>query len=370
MAASCKHCGGPLMPDVGGGYIPLCAKCGQYTRNPSVEARGFSGVTIKAGDLIDAADVDASVVENIVTGGPWDPVFSAKGGPVNGMTYIVCGFAGSGKSTMLLQIAAILHRLTGRPCYYVSGEQSAQELKGTIERFNIQLGRGQLILAKSMNASGLIDDAVLAANPPSSVILDSISEICGQKNYDSQVALAKAQKEPIAVKYKCPVFMVSQMSKDGRMLGMAAMEHGPDALIEVQVIDDGRKRARILREYGLEDGDVRLASSFKNRGGPTHVDFPMLMTAEGFTAIPKKMIRERGRRTGDPLRDLILARSELEDDISGTKADLKGFREELDEINEKILKMASSKPKAEKAEKVAKSPAKPAKAPPKRERRA
>ena len=339
MSAACSKCLSPLIP----GRI-TCEKCGAYNWDPVNAPPGFTRPTIKASELVDAADVDASTVENIPTGGPWDLVFSAKGGPVRGATYAVCGFAGSGKSTMLLQIAEILFKLTGKPCYYVSGEQSKEELKGTLERFGIQLGRGQLILAKSMDASGLIDDAVLAANPPSCVIVDSLTEICGQKNYDLQVALAKAYKAPVAVKYKCPVFMVSQMNKEGRMLGMSALEHGPDALIEVQVIDDGRKRAKILREYGLNDGDVRLAVGYKNRFGPTHQDFPMLMTAQGFSVIPKGMVRERGKRTGDPLRDAILERTELEDDMQGAKEELKEMRAELFDLNERILKLAGEKP--------------------------
>lgn len=335
----------------------MCTKCGHLTAN--VEG-GTVGTAIASGDLVDALDVDASKIEHIVTG-PWDGIFG--GGPVNGSTVLVAGLAGAGKSTLLLQIAIVLARLSGKPAFYVSGEQSAAELKFTLDRLKITLGRGQLRLAKSMNSSGLIDDAVLAASPPSCVIVDSLSEICGQKQYDAQLALAKAYKAPVAVKYQCPVFMISQMNKGGDTMGMAALQHGPDALIECQVIDDGRRRARILRQYGLDDGDVRLLIAIKNRFGPTGQEFPLLMTDSGFTEIPKAMKRDERKPTGDPICDEILELDALDEQIEQLMAERKDLIEERDERKLKLAKMAAEAPKVRReARQAAEATAKPRKA--------
>ncbi len=323
-----------------GGYNPLCDKCGRYTFNPKMsETREFQGVTIKASDLTDAMDVSAASIEHIPTG-PWDPVFG--GGVVRGSTIIMCGLPGAGKSTVALQSAVVLAQQSGKPAFYISGENSAAELRFNLDRLQIKLEHNQIRLARTMNSSGMIDDSILATGA-SSVIVDSITEICGTKQYDAQVSLARSYKNA-AVRHQVPVFLIAQMNKSGDTMGMLALTHSADVLVEVQVIDDGRKRARILREFGLSDGDVRLLMAVKNRFGATHNEHPMLMTAHGFTAIPKAMKITRSK-TGDPLRDMILEKEWLEEDMREQKEVLRDMREELSDMHEKILKEVAKKPK-------------------------
>lgn len=326
---ACTECFAPLAG-------PQCNRCGAWSLTPA--AGGVAGNSLKTSDLIDAADVEASQIERIVTGGPWDAAWG--GGIVPGSVTSLVGAAGGGKSTLALQAAVIMARMTKRPSFYVSGEQSQGELRWTLDRLGISLGKGEILLAKSMQSSGLLDDATLAARPPSSIIIDSLTEICGTKNYDAQAALSRAYK-PIAVKWRCPVFLIVQLNKAGNSLGLNALQHGPDALIEVQVIDDGRRRARILREYGLDDGDIRLLTPIKNRFGATHIDHPMLMTEHGFTAIPKQMQRSERKPTGDPIRDEILALDELAAEIEASRAAVKDLQEEYEDRKLKLAKMAT-----------------------------
>ena len=220
-------------------------------------------------------------------------------------------------------------------------------MRFNLDRLQIKLERGQIRLAKSMNTGGMIADALLAERGVSAVIVDSITEIVGTKQYDRQVALAKHWKS-VAVKHQIPVSLIVQMNKSGDTLGMSALAHSADALIEVQVIDDGRRRARILRQYGLDDGDVRLCTAVKHRFGPTHIDHPLLMTAHGFTEIPKAM-KETTGKTGDPIRDEILSLDQLDEQIEQSKAITKELSEERDERKLKLAKMAT-----EPAAKVAK----------------
>ncbi len=345
--ARCKHCNATLQPDGRDGFRALCDVCGLYTFDPATDI-GFTGTTIKEADLVDALDVDAASIEHIPTG-PWDPVFG--GGIVPGSTIIMVGLPGAGKSTIALQASVALAQRSGKPAFVISGENSAAELRFNLDRLQIKLERGQIRLAKTMNSSGMIDDAVLTSVGVSSVLIDSITEICGTKQYDKQVALAKAAKG-LAVRHKVPCWLVAQMNKSGDTMGMLALTHSADVLVEVQVIDDGRKRARILRDYGLDDGDARLLMAVKNRFGATHIEHPLLMTANGFTAIPKSMKRTRSK-TGDPLRDLILAKDWLEEDLRNQQLSMRETREELSELNEKILKEVAKKPKPEKSAAVA-----------------
>lgn len=146
-------------------------------------------------------------------------------------------------------------------------------------------------------------------------------------------------------------------------MGMAALQHGPDALIECQVIDDGRRRARILRQYGLDDGDVRLLIAIKNRFGPTGQEFPLLMTDSGFTEIPKAMKRDERKPTGDPICDEILELDALDEQIEQLMAERKDLIEERDERKLKLAKMAAEAPKVRReARQAAEATAKPRKA--------
>ncbi len=170
--------------------------------------------------------MDASTIEHIPTG-PWDGVFG--GGVVRGATYLMCGLPGAGKSTVALQIAVVLAQRSGKPAFYISGEDRAAELRFDLDRLQIKLERGQIRLAKSMNTGGMIADALLAERGVSAVIVDSITEIVGTKQYDRQVALAKHWKS-VAVKHQIPVSLIVQIDKSGDTLGMSALAHSADAL--------------------------------------------------------------------------------------------------------------------------------------------
>jgi DNA repair protein RadA/Sms len=270
MAALCRTCGAHL--DY---HVMLCQRCGEWTPNG---ADGVIGEAVKESDFIDACDVDAQTIERLVTGGPWDEAWG--GGFVPSSSTLLGGAPGSGKTTMLLQLSRQIALLTRKPTYYISAEQDKGELKLTIERMSLGLERGQLRLLNKFGMGGSIDEPTLDKTPPGMIILDSVSALCGNDKH-AQIAVAKRYKQ-YAIKYKAPTFLIAHMTKESDFAGLMALQHEVDTLVTL---------------FPEEDG-LRHLKAWKNRFGPTHAEYKLLMTAHGLvTPPPKPEKRRKGARS-------------------------------------------------------------------------
>jgi hypothetical protein len=173
-------------------------------------------------------------------------------------------------TTMLLQLSVLLAANTKRPTYYVSAEQDKGELKLTLDRLNLPLLRGQLKMLKKFGAGASISESTFKADPPGMIILDSISALCG-KDTHRQIDVCKCYKQ-YAVKYKAPTFIIAHMTKEHDFSGLMTLQHEVDTLVTLFPEDDGR----------------RSLKAWKNRFGPTHAEYYLVMTETGLQAIPPK----------------------------------------------------------------------------------
>jgi hypothetical protein len=261
MISACKNCGGFLMP----GKI-FCQRCGHITADAA--STGTVGAPVKDDDFIDATDVMAQSVARLVTGGPWDEAWG--GGFVPSSITLLGGAPGSGKTTMLLQLSILLAKLTSKPTYYISAEQDKGELKLTIDRLGLPLERGSLRMLKNFGAGGSIDESTFTKAPPGMIILDSISALCGNDKH-TQIAICKRYKQ-YAVKHSAPTFLIAHMTKEHDFAGLMALQHEVDTLVTLFPEDDG----------------MRHLKAWKNRYGPTHAEYRLLMTEQGLVTPPKK----------------------------------------------------------------------------------
>lgn len=275
--AACRNCGEFLGP-----RKMMCVRCGDWSPNAGDAAT--VGDTVKEDDFMDAVDVEASTVERIVTGGPWDDVWG--GGFVPTSITLLGGAPGAGKSTLLLQLSISIAQLTKRPTYYISAEQDKGELKMTLQRINLPLERGQLRVLKKMGAGGTIDEGVMDRTPPGMIILDSVSALCGNDKH-TQIAVAKRYKQ-YAVKYKAPTFLIAHMTKESDFAGLMALQHEVDTLVTL---------------FPEEDG-IRHAKAWKNRFGATHLEYKLLMTPNGLVAVPPE--EKKGKKKHGPPPEIAL----------------------------------------------------------------
>ncbi|XP_021902895.1 uncharacterized protein LOC110818357 isoform X2 [Carica papaya] len=181
------------------------------------------------------------------------------GGLVPGSLVLIGGDPGVGKSTLLLQIAAIVAEGSnlGRPApvLYVSGEESVEQIGNRADRMSITTE--ELFLYSSTDIEDILKKVQLIS--PRALIIDSIQtvylkEVSGSAGGISQVKECTLALLCFAKKTNIPVLLVGHVTKSGEIAGPRALEHIVDAVLYME---------------GEENSSYRLLRPVKNRFGST-----------------------------------------------------------------------------------------------------
>jgi len=204
------------------------------------------------------------------------------GGVVPGSLVLLGGEPGIGKSTILLQVGRQL-QARGRRVLYVSGEESAGQIKMRAERLDPG-GDDMQVLAES-NLEAILA-AVESARPTDLVIdsvqttlsdaLDSAPGSVSQVRHVAQCLLTLAKSSGI------PVFLVGHVTKDGSLAGPKVLEHIVDTVLYFE---------------GERHHNHRIVRAVKNRFGAANELGIFEMTSRGLVAVrnPSNLfLRERG----------------------------------------------------------------------------
>jgi DNA repair protein RadA/Sms len=176
----------------------------------------------------------------------WDELNRVLGGGiVPGSLVLVGGEPGVGKSTLLMHAAAQVAQ-RGDRVLYVSGEESAQQIRMRASRLGA-LEAGIFLLAE--NDLDLICDTI-SAEPPALVIIDSIQTVTdagfeGSAGSVTQVRESAARLMRLAKEIGVPIFLVGHVTKDGSIAGPRVLEHIVDTVLYLE--GDRRQELRILR---------------------------------------------------------------------------------------------------------------------------
>ena len=218
------------------------------------------------------------------------------GGLVPGSLVLLGGEPGIGKSTLLLQVAL---NLKDKKVLYVSGEESAQQIKMRAERIGVR-NETCLILTET-NTSDIarhIEDV-----KPDIVIIDSIqtlesAAVDSTAGSISQIRETAAEMNKIAKSLHIPTFLIGHITKDGSIAGPKILEHIVDTVIQFE--GD--------RHYGF-----RMLRTIKNRFGSSSELGIFEMNANGL------------REVSNPSEILL---SQRDENVSGISiaATLEGLR--------------------------------------------
>ncbi len=196
------------------------------------------------------------------------------GGIVPGSLVLLGGEPGVGKSTLLLQIAQSLQGIRRR-VLYVSGEESAQQIKMRAERLSGSIREAAddvFVLAES--SLERIFEAVEELKP-TDIVVDSVQTTWSESldaspGSISQVRHVAAQFLNLAKNEHIPVFLIGHVTKEGSIAGPKALEH----IVDVVLYFEGERHH-----------NHRIVRAVKNRFGAANEVGIFEMTSRGLVAV-------------------------------------------------------------------------------------
>ena len=186
------------------------------------------------------------------------------GGVVPGSLVLIGGDPGIGKSTLLLQVSTQLSQVG--TVLYVSGEESAQQIKLRAERLGDIDSEFYLYAETNMQSVR----AEVERIQPDFLIIDSIQtimspEISGVQGSVSQVREVTAELMQLAKTNNIAIFIVGHVTKEGTLAGPRMLEHMVDTVLYFE--GERHHTFRILRAVKNRFGSTNEIGIFEMQSG-------------------------------------------------------------------------------------------------------
>lgn len=198
------------------------------------------------------------------------------GGMFEGSLVLVGGEPGIGKSTLSLQIPLNCPNLR---TLYVTGEESAKQVKLRAERLAAGMGAGASDFSNCLIYSETLMENVITearALMPDLMVVDSVQTMYSQAVESSpgsvsQIKETAAMLLRFAKETGVPVILIGHITKEGSIAGPKILEHIVDVVLQFE---------------GDNRGAYRLLRSIKNRFGSTSEIAVFKMTGTGLVEVP------------------------------------------------------------------------------------
>lgn len=261
----CQHCG-YISPR----YLGKCPQCGSWNSmveekiQDTSDRRSRTTLTGQKMQPTKLADVVPKKEPRVQTQlGELNRVLG--GGVVPGSMVLLGGDPGIGKSTLLLQVSQQL-AATGGKVLYVSGEESAEQIKMRAQRLGVVDNEFYLYAETDMHdISRAIENL-----EPDYVIIDSIQtmtqpDISSVAGSVSQVRETTAELLKIAKTNGIAIFIVGHVTKEGSIAGPRMLEHMVDTVLYFE--GEQHQSFRILRAVKNRFGSTNEIGIFEMREG-------------------------------------------------------------------------------------------------------
>ena len=200
-------------------------------------------------------DIPEQAMERRSTGiGELDRVLG--GGVVDGSLVLVGGDPGIGKSTLLTQLCANMAGQQDTTVLYVSGEESARQIKMRARRLGAS---GSDFFVLSENDMNVVERRMEELSP-GVLIVDSIQtmyrpEMASAPGSVSQVRECASMLMRLSKLNGCSTFLVGHVTKEGAIAGPRVLEHMVDAVLYFE--GDRQHQYRLLRAVKNRFGSVK-----------------------------------------------------------------------------------------------------------------
>jgi DNA repair protein RadA/Sms len=254
-----------------------CPACGEWNtmaeeRAPAARA-GRSGAPRAAGAgtagrPVRLREVRADLAPRIATGiGELDRLLG--GGLVPGSLVLLGGSPGIGKSTLTTMALGLLQG-AGRSTLYVSGEESAGQIRLRAERLEAGAAPGALdvpVLAETDLDAVL---GALEAERPDVCVIDSVQtlasgELSSAPGTVGQVREVATRLMEVAKRTDTAVLLVGHVTKDGALAGPRVLEHLVDCVLQFE--GERERTYRTLRALKNRFGSTNDVGVFEMREG-------------------------------------------------------------------------------------------------------
>ena len=302
-------------------WLGKCPDCGKWNtfaeevQQPEVEEKKLKRAPGRGGMALPIGEIPDEAAARMSSGiGELDRVLG--GGVVEGSMVLVGGDPGIGKSTLLTQLSANLSA-RGDKVLYVSGEESARQLKLRAKRLSVD--SGNLFVLSETRLGDVLE--CIRREEPDVLIVDSIQTLYNEEldapaGGVGQVKDCTMALMQVAKGQGVTVFVIGHVNKEGSIAGPKVLEHMVDCVLYFE--GDSRMTYRILR-------------AAKNRFGATNEIGVFEMLDSGL------------REVENPSEMLLSGRPQ---DASGTCVTcvMEGARPVLAEIQALIAPCAGARP--------------------------
>ena len=256
-------------------WLGRCPSCGAWNTleeailDPNSNAAAFGNTAAEKIKPVPLAKVSAQENARIKTGiDEFDRVLG--GGAMIRSAVLIGGEPGIGKSTLMIQVSSAIHKNFRQKILYVSGEESAAQIKNRADRLNLDTAGIEILCTMRLED---IKDALSALNPVF-VVIDSIQTVYSVEagivpGTVNQLKFCANELIGWAKSRDSVLVMSAHVTKEGSIAGPKSLEHMVDTVVSFERNDD----------------EVRFLRAIKNRFGSVDEIGIFAMTEKGLEGI-------------------------------------------------------------------------------------